>query len=258
MRHLLYYTVGFNPKYIDVLALSIRCVRRKNSHDILVICDESLVSVCEDALNGVANIRVVPCADSTDAMDSSFKKMNIHAYDISKYDKIMYIDSDILVDVDLEYFFNRIHGGKLYAYAENFDVQSHTRKQFSLMSYTEKELGFLVLKKIGVFNAGLFGFEISRDMKTHFETIVAMKDAYEGKYYYEQSFMNVYFNLRNLMDTTLINDSNCQMNFCPKDIITSNRIWERNRWRGKFFHFCVSPDPAIKLAEMKWWMNRFF
>jgi len=191
-------------------------------------------------------------------MDSSFKKLNIHSYDISNYDKIMYIDSDILVDVNLEYFFDQIHDGKLYAFAETSNPEYHIKKFHSLLSYTEKELEFLVFNKIYVFNAGLFGFANSPSMKKHFEAIIAMKNDYEGEYYYEQSFMNVYFNLRNLVDTTLINGSNCKMNIYPKYDIECSRAWMRSHKKDKFFHFSRSRNPEVKLAEMTWWMDRFF
>jgi lipopolysaccharide biosynthesis glycosyltransferase len=257
-KHLVYYTVGFNATYIDVLALSIKSLRRKNSQDILVICDESMVSNCQEKLKDTQNIWVCPCPDSTDPMDSSFKKLTIYNYDISKYDKIIYIDSDILVDVDLEYFFNNIHDGKLYAFAEHLEFIYHVQKYHSLLSYTDEELEFLVSNKIHVFNAGLFGFVKSPDMKDHFEKVIQMKEGYTGEYWYEQSFMNVYFNLRKLVDTDLINRSNCHMNIHPRLYIENTRPWVKSSKNEKFFHFCVPRNPSVKLGEMKWWMNRFF
>ena len=133
---LVYYTVGFNAKYINLVYVSIQSVRKYNNTDIMVICDESLVETCKQTLSCFSNIIVVPCKDSISGMDSSMKKLLIFDYDLSKYSKVLFVDADILVDVNLSVFFNKFtENNKLYAYTENSHIWFHTQIHFSLLKY---------------------------------------------------------------------------------------------------------------------------
>ena len=87
---LVYYTVGFNIKYLDLLRLSIFLLRKHNTTDVMVICDEYMVKECTEKLNGFKNIAIVPCENSTGAMNASMKKLRIFDYDISKYSKVLF------------------------------------------------------------------------------------------------------------------------------------------------------------------------
>jgi hypothetical protein len=85
-------------------------------------------------------------------------------------------------------------------------------------------------------------------MKQHFDNILDMVENYEGEYYYEQSFMNKYFNLKNLTDLTVINNENCIMNFSM--LYTNNNVLKFRNIRpsqiGKIIHFSVSTNNPIK------------
>lgn len=254
---LVYYTIGFNHKYLDVLHLSIQSLRKKNQQDILVICDESLVQQCVEKLKCFNNVVVSPCKDSISGMDSSMKKLLIFDYDIEKYEKILFIDSDILVDVKLKDFFDKfVDDNKLYAFAEFKDYTSHDRIQFSLMNYTDEDIKFFIKNKIYVFNCGLFAFLNTSIMKQHFQNVRDMITDYKGNYYYEQSFMNVYFNKQNLVDTSVINKKNCSMNIIVNNI-KYTFIWKNETQRNKFFHFSFSNGPETKLKDMLYWKQKF-
>jgi hypothetical protein len=91
---LVYYTLGFDIKYLTLLHLSITSLRKHNKEiDILVICDESLIERCVEALKEFSNVNIVPCTDSVSAMDSSIKKLKIFDYDIVNYKKVLFIIS---------------------------------------------------------------------------------------------------------------------------------------------------------------------
>jgi lipopolysaccharide biosynthesis glycosyltransferase len=188
-------------------------------------------------------------------MDSSMKKLRIFDYDISKYKKILFIDSDILVDIDLRRIFFSIVDQKLYAFAEYKNLGFHSTKYHSLMNYTFKDYAFFKEHKIYPFNCGLFVFLNSDTMKEHFSNVLTMIDDYEGDYWYEQSFMNVYFNKLNLVDTDIINESNCAMNI---DVTKLSPLpWKWPSYRNKIFHFCYARGAENKLKEMKWWNKKF-
>ena len=254
--NLVYYTLGFEIKYLDLLHLSIKSLRKYNTNiDILIICDESIVDQCTETLKEFKNVKVVPCTDSVSAMDSSMKKLNIFQYNISKYKRVLFIDSDILVDIDLNGIFSNIVEQKLYAGIESFQYDFHTKPWHSLLKYTEEDLEFFKTNRIFVFNCGLFGFLNSDEMKTHFSNILDMIETYEGEYYYEQSFMNVYFNKLNLVNTKVITHKNYMMNIDVTKL--SLRPWECSVYRHKIFHFCFARGAENKLREMKWWNKKF-
>ena len=254
--NLVYYTLGFDSKYLDLLHLSIKSVRtyNKNIH-ILVICDELIIDQCVEKMKIFEHIRIVRCADSVSAMDSSMKKMRIFDYDISQYNKILFIDSDILVDINLDNIFNKIVDNRLYAGIESFQYDFHTKPWHSLLNYTEEDLKFFKDNRIFVFNCGLFGFLNSDEMKDHFAHILNMINNYEGEYYYEQSFMNVYFNKLNLVNTKVITCKNYMMNIDITKL--SKRSWEWSVYRSKIFHFCFTRGAENKIREMEWWNKKF-
>jgi hypothetical protein len=252
---LVYYTIGFDVKYIDLLQLSIKSLRKHNSIDVLVICDESMIDICSDKLKEFKNIQIVSSADSVGPMEASIKKLTIFDYDISKYKRLMLIDSDILVDIHLHKIFDKVLEDKLYAYAETRDFNFHGEKYHSLRNYTKYDYDFLVKNKIYPFCAGFFALPNTSSMKTHFSNILNMIEGYTGEYHYEQSFMNVYFNKLNLVDTDVINPTNHVMNIDFKYLPKFS--WIAPSFKNKVFHFSFARGADNKLKEMVWWNNKY-
>lgn len=252
---LVYYTIGFNTKYLRLLHLSILSLRKHNSIDVMVICDECMVKECTDKLKEFKNIIIVPCENSTGAMDSSMKKLRIFDYDISKYSKVLFVDSDILVDIHLNSIFNKITDHKLYARVEHFTIRMHDTKYFSLGTYGKEDFDFFAKNNIYPFNCGLFAFINTADMKKHFSNILDIIKTHTGTYYYEQSFMNVYFNRLNLTNLTVINPTNCVLGIHIDKIPIL--ILDKNKYCKKIFHFSATREADSKLREMIWWYNKF-
>ena len=248
--NLVYFTVGFNRKYITLLYLAIKSLRQRNLIDVMIICDESLVEECSETLKEFSNINIVSCENSTDAPNSSMKKLQIFKYDLSKYSKILFIDSDILVGRKLDYFFDGIAENKLYAGAEHDDMNVHLLKYHSLLNYTKEQLDFFKKNNIKVFNCGFFGFLNNSVMKEHFDNILEMVRTHIGEFYYEQSFMNVYFNLRNLTDTNLINKSNYILGFYNEKIIHIDLPWKKQQYKNKVVHFAYCSGASKKIKYM--------
>lgn len=253
---LVYYTIGFNLQYLDLLYLSIQSLRNQNFQHVLIICDESMIDQCAEKLKSFSSIKIVPCADSISAMDSSMKKLLIFNYDISKYFKILFIDSDILVNTKLEQIFTGIKDHKLYAGAEHKSMILHNEKWHSFQTYTENDIKFFYNNKIYPFNCGLFGFISTIGMKQHFSNILEMVKNHSGHYWYEQSFMNVYFNKLNLVDTKVINETNYMLGIEVGNLPRSTS-WLQPKYNNKIFHFTSSNGSEAKLNDMIYWNERF-
>jgi hypothetical protein len=245
-KTLAYFTFGFNSSYIDILKLAIKSLKYFHPEiDILIICDEKFIPLCSSTFPG---IRIEKCTNSTSPEMASTHKLNIFDYDLSGYDKIMYIDSDMLLHGKIDSILDNItNPDLLYVYAESDDFNNHKTLWWSLNNYTPEQLEFFKTNNILVFNAGLFIFLNSDFMKTHFSNIRLFINSYRGPFFYEQSFMNVYFNLKNKTNTSVINTTNYAM--MPKDNIN---------YSNKIIHFAGSPGiSGPKIARMTKYITRF-
>ena len=206
---LVYYTVGYSPAYIDVLALSIRTLRASGYvGDVAVLCDESFLPRCKELLGTDLHYKTFP--NSTSPEQASMNKLRIFELpDINRYDRVLFLDSDILVHTNVNAFFHRITTpGNLYVYTETTKQVDHTNLMWGLCSYTPLELAVFEMSAVHVFNAGCFAFVRDDAMKDHFLAIQYMITQHTGPFFYEQSFMNVYFNRNGKTDRTLFTDAN--------------------------------------------------
>ena len=92
------------------------------------------------------------------------------------------------------FFNNKMEDNILYVYKECETMDKHENLYWGLQNYTREELETFVLYQIYPFNCGLFLFNNTNEMKDDFCNILNMIDTYEKEYFYEQSFMNYYFN----------------------------------------------------------------
>lgn len=196
MKTLVYYTIGFSRGYIDMLELSIQSLRKVYTGDIGVICDESMIDECQQRM---PDIMVWSVPDSSSGVIASMNKLRIYDFvQVNDYDKVLYLDTDILVVKSIDSYFENINvEGTLYVYTENSNQENHKHLWWSLQNYTEEECAFFRRENILPFNAGTFGFVSTEDMRQHFENVRDMIRTHTGPYFYEQSFLNTYFNRRN-------------------------------------------------------------
>lgn len=210
MSDLVYYTVGYNRKYIDILSLSIESLRKSGyDGDVLVICDESFLNECKEKL-GDNRILYNPVSDANTPEQASMNKLRIFEYEgIGSYERLLFLDSDILVHMDVRTLFTRVtNPNVLYVYTESTDQKNHTNLMWSLETYTADDLETFNTKNIYVFNAGCFALVRNQTMKDHFLQVQYIMSQHAGRFFYEQSFMNVYFNQNNQTDRTLLTDEN--------------------------------------------------
>lgn len=233
--NLIYYVIGGDPAYKEVLECSLETVRKNTKCDIMVMCDASYVPhISNLAIN---HIHVTP--DNSNHIHASMRKTEIFKFkQIDCYDKILYLDCDITVNGPLDVIFHTISNPtKLYAVSDKFPI---TSKYFSCKDkpYTTDELSMFQTHSIRPFNAGQFGFCNSNQMRDHFEQVCALKKSYDPRYhFYEQSFMNYHF---------------CRTNSVCYDLSSFVSLYAPNKDRRTINHFCNASIPMrTKLANMR-------
>ena len=214
------------------------------TYDILVICDENLCSKSSKTLEVFQNITVVPSPISQTPQEASAHKLDVFLYDnVFKYDRVVYIDSDIIIHRCLDEQMNAVcDASKLYSYCEHPEVEFHTHRYWShVNAYSAETMKMFEEKAIGVFCAGLFAFVPSLEMKEHFASIKQQMRVHVGDSFYEQSFMNVYFNPKQMVDVSVFTTDVFQQGKPPKDN-SSNE--------GKIVHLCGTQPGVTKIELM--------
>jgi hypothetical protein len=241
MRDLVYFAIGYNENYISLLDISIKSLIMYSSVDILVICDASFLPICKEILP--ERVLYMTVSDSLTKEAAAMQKLNIFDYEnINSYDRVLFLDSDIIVHTSLDPFFNRVsRPGVLYVYTEREAQYEHKNLCFSLLNYKLEDFIMFKIHKVMVFNTGCFLFIRCPAMKFHFDEVRKMTKTHKGPFFYEQSFMNVYFNKLNATDRSVLTKSNYIMGSLPyKD------------YKGCIAHFSsITGDANNKLESMK-------
>lgn len=242
--NLLYTTIGYNSSYIQCLQFLLQSIKHYTpnpSFDILVICDEqflpSVIPIVSQTCASTQNLIFLTTPNSTDVMCASINKLKVFEYhNIERYCNVIYIDTDILCTLNVNTMFERLEAetrdekGVLYAFKEQNDILSHKNSFWSMGTYSDKDIEYFERLQIYPFNAGCFAFHNQPIMHTHFKQIQRMIQTSITRHFFEQAYMNVYFNLRNLVNYTLINSNNYVM-FPNLDTY----------YKDKIIHFCGSP-----------------
>ena len=230
--NLVYYSLSGGQVYVDMLILSLKTIEKCtpiNSIDFLVITDKKTKVLIDSGLmsNNMDNFRIdfMVVDDIKYGVEASMKKLDIFKYkSFNLYRNILYLDVDIIIVNSLLPVFEQcIHDDKLYVFPESgCDIDGnlsdcgplHKEIFWSLKDYTKNELEFMSLHKIPVFCAGHFMFKGTETMRTHFKNVFEMYTNHLGitptkrtgfelnkvTFFYEQSYMNKYFNLRNMTE----------------------------------------------------------
>ena len=105
---LIYYTIGKDVKYLDLLSLSIESLCKYGNYtgDILVIAD----SATQEAVKTLKDVTaIMPVAKVVKGYQASINKLKIYKYSaIHNYTKILYLDMDILIQQDIQPMFDKI------------------------------------------------------------------------------------------------------------------------------------------------------
>ena len=256
--NLVYYTIGGDPKYIEMLRLSIESLRLNcdmtHTH-VMVMCDEEYAKYVAETVN---DVDIVIVSKSSNAMEISLKKIYIAEYEkLDMYDKVLFLDCDIIVKKDIikDYVdkldeIGRSHDGqgndykqKLHVCVEQKDVNWHNARMFGFGQYSRAQLVTFRRFQQFVFNCGQFAFLVCDEIRDHFKELVKMVDNHVGPYYYEQSFMNSYFNPRFLTIQSMTP-------FVQMPLLHTATTWTKDPY---IVHYASGPDYTFefKLKEMQ-------
>lgn len=233
--NLIYYVIGGHPDYVRLLECSLETVKNHAKCDILVMCDASYVPYISSL--PINYIHVTP--DNIDHIHASMRKTEIFKFKhIDMYDKVLYLDCDVIIDGPLDNVFHTItNPNKLYVVSDRFQF---TSQYFSCLDqpYTKDELAMFDKNGLRAFNAGQFGFCTSNQMREHFQKVCDLKESYDSRYhFYEQSFMNFHF---------------AKVNALCYDLGQFVSLYAPNNDRRIINHFCNAALPMqTKLQHMK-------
>jgi len=217
-KNLLYFTTFYNEEYTELLEMclnSIHATTPIKNFDVLFITDEKskrkienfsvLSHFCVDYL-------VLPTVNS--APKASIKKLSIFEYKkINNYGKILFLDVDSVCVKNLNCIFDKIlRTEKLYvSYSHAYISPLLLSPTCGIMHMTDEDAFYLNNNtNINPFNAGQFLFINTLRMQLHFLNVQWIQNCWPGLYFYEQSFMNYYFVLKDLTET-LLDESGQQM-----------------------------------------------
>jgi lipopolysaccharide biosynthesis glycosyltransferase len=168
--NLIYACVSHQKSYIKLLKLLINSISlkgniNKDTTDILIITSPEFYPIIQKDLEDFGLPICYYTLDLSSLMESSCCKLKIFSYNqIDKYQKILYLDTDVLVNSDINVLFNtEISSDKLYALEEGNISHEYWGSQF--FDFTKFD------KDTSAFSAGVFYFMNSVSMKNLFENV---------------------------------------------------------------------------------------
>lgn len=269
-KNLVYTTIGHSKNYVPCLQhlfQSIFTFSPNPNFDLLIICDESLIydvqscltKVCKSQEVHIESILFSIVPNALTPMRSSMQKLRIFDIDnIHSYKNVLFIDLDVLCLCPLNPLFTNFeellekHPEKLERLQvchERTNYEDHKEIFWSMDSYSDQDIEYFKTNKILPFNAGCFLFRVSKQMEEHFTNVRKMViESYKNRklFFYEQAFMNVYFNSSNLIAYDIINPLIYKM---FPDL--------EEYYEGKIIHFCGTPgNGLVKFKTMESYINK--
>ena len=261
---LLYTTIGKSEEYLKCLewfCKSLTYTTRTTLH-LLIISDVSFHDKVHSIVQQYAFLQyyLLDVPNSTTSEEASMHKLKIFDFpQIFHFRTALYVDLDCLFMSSLTFLFKKpIEDNKLYVFAERDTVEKNNVTAFSLSRennkdicyYTEEHWKFLKKHNKLPFNAGLFMFRCSPIMEQHFRKLNEFVKNFKGDFFYEQSFMNTYFNLNNVSDYSVFDRKNIFMlSFCSlSDVRPEHNIVHFNGEAG---------DGKIKTTRMSEYFTSF-
>lgn len=252
-RNLIFFTTGCDETYIQLTSFCIYTIGQHTdltNIDILVMCDADYQSIICKELPHFVKFHITP--NNNSPHQTSMRKCEIFDYEnIQLYSKVLYLDSDIVVTGDISRMFDKISNENvLYVKTETRDNDCHNHLEHSLQLHTESQVLEFSRRNQHGFSCGHFMFCNSAIMNHHFDQVLKLMRSHTGPYFYEQSFMNHYFNSEFITDETML-EHNIDFFDSSK---TSNNMQNPG---ATIAHFaCASMPHMLKLNNMKIFYSR--
>jgi hypothetical protein len=255
-KYLVYYTIGSDVKFIECLDLSIKSLRLfgKYNGDILIITD----NIChEQVKEKFKDCNILHIDSDCINCESSINKLKIYTYEnIKKYNKIIYLDLDVLVQNNIDEIFNSIKNKFIFS-NEYLPHKQQIAKignddGYGRLLFSEKEAFVYDIENRKSINGGFFGFDIS--LISHFEKILIDLEIdreiskSNSAWYCEQPTLNKYMITNDIYDDSIsdkVLEFATQYSFTDIDI--QNKI---------LLHFCWGVgNHELKIKHMQQWYN---
>lgn len=186
MKCLIYTLVTFRKEYRKMFEIFLQALSSYSGFTLCVISDNVAW------LDGRVNSILVKKEKTLHA--ALLNKFDIFKFpDIMTYNRVLFLDCDIIVRDNIMNLFHAIKAkpNKLYVPAEGTMDQEYWTTNAFLPQEIEKY-------KHKSFNSGSFMFIPNEQMKIHFENAKKFGMNFTGKTFYDQSIFNYYFNRMNI------------------------------------------------------------
>lgn len=214
-KNLVYFTLNYNLDYIFLFLYCLRSLAKfKNTsdYDMLIICPKNYSQIILEIIEAY-NIDLncvnlyfhhVPLSD--DGVAASMNKLKVYGWaDINKYGKVLFLDVDILFNRPVcDLFKLQLKPGILHSTIHAAQDHLHSTPYHSLKEYSLSELNNFKQQGIYAFNAGQFMFINTPRMLAHFYNIDWLSQSWPDNFFFEQSFMNHYFNTNLISDVQVL------------------------------------------------------
>ncbi len=262
-KKLVYFTINHNVSYLFLFLYCLRSLSKTHRadchYDILIICPEAMEQMIRELIKDYG---IELCCDylyfhhvpvAVDGVAASMNKLKIYAWDrIKDYGKVLFLDVDILFRRSVgELFDLDLKPGILHSGIHMQHSQLHNNVCHRLAGkYSEAELKVFNAHNIYAFNAGQYMFVNSERMLRHFYNVSWLSRAWEGMYFFEQAFMNHYFNKYLISDVHLLND---RIKFIPVQL--QENAFNSVNSNVVFLHF--TGEACNAAVKMKFIRNHF-
>lgn len=247
-KNLVYYTIYFNKGYCELLNKSIETLLQysdSSTYDILLITDEPTKQVLEKLPFIIKKPPLYHITETpTDGVEASQQKAYVFDFkDINQYNKILFVDCDVVFTKDVSQIFNlNIKTNTLYtAYNANLNYSFHKSIHHGFEMLSDDHVKEMVTAKQMPFNAGQYLFLNTARMEQHFKNVIWFMKNWTGEYFFEQCFMNYYF-CKGYLTNNLLNEHALIVSTADKALQkTPNKL-------PVFIHFIAPPlDAKAKL-----------
>ena len=168
-KTIIYSCVFFNEKYINLINLLLKSYKlfgnSPDDVDYLIICNTDFLNKIKAIFDNLNISGKIWCIDLKTKFEAGYSRLMIFNYpDINLYNKILYLDCDILVTNSINNILDFQLENKLYALKEN------CHRIFHCEIFTDEEYKFL--DKSSVFSSGILLFNNNMIIKDLFSQIL--------------------------------------------------------------------------------------
>lgn len=211
-NNLIFMTLFCNEKYVELLNKLLYSLYRygnldKNTH-ILIYTSTYLKKIIEETVKWLKYFTIKFCINDSistkvQACKSRFDLFNLSG--VNSYNNILYLDTDIVINSDINSVFQICQEDKLYAsYEDGFNINdAKFGNIWGKRLFSEEELNKLTDSR-GV-NSGILLLKNGPKVRRVFDNILCDPRNRDNNDIYDQEFINYHFIKENLLDKDKIN-----------------------------------------------------